>query len=156
MPPNIRLHLLTTTSIKQQIMGKAKDLYAVLQLGRNSSKSQIKSSFHRLSLKYHPDKTQSSDITARNYYRDILEAYQTLKDPKRRRLYDMSLKTRSLPTPRVSELKPIYKATRYRERDQITGESPKAVAAGLTKEETIINAVVLITGIVIFIFISFY
>ncbi|CAL8318516.1 unnamed protein product [Lota lota] len=62
------------------------DFYHILGVPRDASERQIKKAFHKLAMKYHPDKNKSPD--AESKFRDIAEAYETLSDDKRRREYD--------------------------------------------------------------------
>jgi DnaJ-class molecular chaperone len=60
------------------------DPYEVLGLNRTASNEEIKQSYKRLALKFHPDKTQGDDIP----FKRINEAYQILKDPITKQIYD--------------------------------------------------------------------
>ncbi|KAI5614925.1 dnaJ-like subfamily B member 9 isoform X1 [Silurus asotus] len=63
-----------------------KDHYEILGVPKDASERQIKKAFHKLAMKYHPDKNKSPDAEAK--FREIAEAYETLSDSKRRREYD--------------------------------------------------------------------
>ncbi|XP_042571360.1 dnaJ homolog subfamily B member 9a [Cyprinus carpio] len=65
-----------------------KDYYDILGVPKDASERQIKKAFHKLAMKYHPDKNKSPD--AETKFREIAEAYETLSDEKRRREYDQS------------------------------------------------------------------
>lgn len=71
--------------ITELILAK-KDYYDILGVPRDATERQIKKAFHRLAMKYHPDKNKSPD--AETKFREIAEAYETLSDEKRRREYD--------------------------------------------------------------------
>ncbi|XP_038609022.1 dnaJ homolog subfamily B member 9 [Tachyglossus aculeatus] len=60
--------------------------YDLLGVPRTASERQIKKAFHKLAVKYHPDKNKSPDAEAK--FREIAEAYETLSDENRRREYD--------------------------------------------------------------------
>ncbi|XP_072509129.1 dnaJ homolog subfamily B member 9 [Notamacropus eugenii] len=60
--------------------------YDVLGVPKSASERQIKKAFHKLAMKYHPDKNKSPD--AETKFREIAEAYETLSDANRRREYD--------------------------------------------------------------------
>ena len=65
---------------------KYKDYYASLGLERGASEEQIKKAYRRLARKYHPD--VSKEAGAEEKFKEIAEAYQTLKDPEKRAAYD--------------------------------------------------------------------
>ncbi|XP_023688471.2 dnaJ homolog subfamily B member 9a [Paramormyrops kingsleyae] len=71
--------------ITEFILAK-KDYYEILGVPKDASERQIKKAFHKLAMKYHPDKNKSPNAEAR--FREIAEAYETLSDDKRRREYD--------------------------------------------------------------------
>jgi molecular chaperone DnaJ len=63
------------------------DLYIVLGVAPGASTSEIKRAYRRLSRRYHPG-INPGDAAAESLFRRILEAYETLMDPERRRQYD--------------------------------------------------------------------
>lgn len=63
------------------------DHYAVLGVPRTASEREIIRAYRHLALQTHPDRT-GGDPQAESRYREINEAYQVLKDPERRALYD--------------------------------------------------------------------
>ncbi len=65
---------------------KYKDYYKILGVKRNTDKADIKKSFRRLARKYHPD--VSKDANAEEKFKEINEAYEVLKDDKKRAQYD--------------------------------------------------------------------
>jgi molecular chaperone DnaJ len=65
------------------------DFYIVLGLQRTASQSDVKRAYRRLARRYHPD-INPGDHAAEALFRRILEAYETLVDPDRRRRYDRS------------------------------------------------------------------
>lgn len=67
------------------------DYYEILGVSRQSTSDEIKKSYRKLSLKYHPDKNNGDD---RNF-KNINEAYQTLNDPQKKKMYDMQQNGRS-------------------------------------------------------------
>lgn len=64
--------------------------YNLLGVPRTAEVGQIKIAFRKLALVYHPDKNKSP--RAAEIFRKILEAYDTLRDTKKREEYDKSLK----------------------------------------------------------------
>ncbi|XP_044310489.1 dnaJ homolog subfamily B member 9 [Varanus komodoensis] len=64
----------------------AESYYDVLGIPKNASDRQIKKAFHKLAMKYHPDKNKSPGAEAK--FREIAEAYETLSDENKRREYD--------------------------------------------------------------------
>jgi curved DNA-binding protein len=65
---------------------KYTDYYAALGLERGASAEDIKKAYRRLAQKYHPDVSKEPGAEAR--FKEIGEAYQTLKDPEKRAAYD--------------------------------------------------------------------
>ena len=63
-----------------------KDYYAALGVERNASAEDIKKAYRRLAHKYHPDISQDPEGEAR--FKEIQEAYATLKTPEKREAYD--------------------------------------------------------------------
>ncbi|XP_037616676.1 dnaJ homolog subfamily B member 9-like [Sebastes umbrosus] len=71
--------------ISEFILAK-RDYYEILGVPRDAPERLIKKAFHKLALKYHPDRNKEPDAEAK--FREIAEAYETLSDDKRRREYD--------------------------------------------------------------------
>ncbi len=64
-----------------------KDYYKVLGLGRDASEDDIKKSYRKLAMQYHPDKN-SGDKAAEERFKEASEAYEVLRDPQKRELYN--------------------------------------------------------------------
>ena len=62
------------------------DYYKILEIESSASESEIKKSYRRLALKYHPDKNQSQG--AKEYFILLNIAHETLSDPSKRNQYD--------------------------------------------------------------------
>ena len=67
---------------------KQQNLYFLLGLKKDAEPAQIKSSYKKLALKWHPDKNQGSE-EATEMFKDISEAYAILSNPARRKRYDL-------------------------------------------------------------------
>ncbi len=65
---------------------KYKDYYAILGLERGASLADVKGAYRKLAHKYHPDVSKDPEVEAK--FKEISEAYQTLKDPEKRAAYD--------------------------------------------------------------------
>jgi curved DNA-binding protein len=63
-----------------------KDYYKIMGLKRDASKEEIKRAYRKLARKYHPD--ISKEPAAEANFKEVAEAYEVLKDPKRRATYD--------------------------------------------------------------------
>ena len=64
-----------------------KDFYEILGLPKNASDSEIKKSYRKLAMKYHPDRNQG-DKEAEKKFKEASSAYEILKDPEKRSAYD--------------------------------------------------------------------
>ncbi|NXQ32892.1 DNJB8 protein, partial [Alaudala cheleensis] len=67
------------------------DYYKVLGLQKDASQDDIKKSYHKLALKWHPDKNPRNKEEAEKKFKEIVEAYEILSDPQKRSVYDKSL-----------------------------------------------------------------
>ena len=65
-----------------------KEYYEILGIAKDASLDDIKSTYRRLALKYHPDKNPG-DQEAEEQFKLISEAYQVLSDSEKRQLYDL-------------------------------------------------------------------
>ena len=65
---------------------KYKDYYATLGVGRTAGADEIKKAYRKLARKFHPD--VSKEAGAEEKFKDVAEAYETLKDPEKRAAYD--------------------------------------------------------------------
>jgi curved DNA-binding protein len=65
---------------------KYSDYYAALGVERGASQEEIKKAYRRLAQKYHPDVSKEPEAEER--FKQIAEAYGTLKDPEKRAAYD--------------------------------------------------------------------
>jgi len=79
-----------------------KDYYNILGVEPDASDDEVKKMYHKLSKKYHPD-ANITDPDLRTWsearMKELNEAYDTLKDPVKRALYD---RRRHNPGPRPS------------------------------------------------------
>ena len=63
-----------------------KDYYKILGVSRGSTDEEIKKSYRKLALKFHPDKNQTAGAEER--FKEIGEAYDVLSDSKKKQIYD--------------------------------------------------------------------
>jgi len=63
------------------------DFYEMLGVSSDTDEKGLKSAFRKLAMKYHPDRNPGDDA-AEAKFKELNEAYETLKDPQKRAAYD--------------------------------------------------------------------
>jgi curved DNA-binding protein CbpA len=66
---------------------RLKDYYRTLEVNPLATADELKRSFRRLALQYHPDRNAGNPF-AEGHFREIKEAYDVLSDEKSRKKYD--------------------------------------------------------------------
>lgn len=68
-------------------MATKKDYYEVLGVNKDASEEEIKKSYRKLAMKYHPDRNPDNP-KAEEQFKEAKEAYETLMDDQKRAAYD--------------------------------------------------------------------
>ena len=68
-------------------MGSKRDYYEILGVERNSTENDMKAAYRKLAFKYHPDRNPG-DKQAEESFKEAAEAYEVLRDPQKRQIYD--------------------------------------------------------------------
>ncbi|XXG47467.1 hypothetical protein AAC387_Pa02g2111 [Persea americana] len=64
------------------------DYYSILKVNRNVTDEDLKKSYRRLAMKWHPDKNRNSKKEAEAKFKQLSEAYEALSDPQKKAVYD--------------------------------------------------------------------
>src|SRR4030042_4148347 len=67
-------------------MSAKRDYYETLGVPRTASIDEIKTSYRKLAMQYHPDRNKNAD--AEEKFKEISEAYAVLSDDEKRKQYD--------------------------------------------------------------------
>jgi molecular chaperone DnaJ len=68
-------------------LANKRDFYDILGVARNATDDEIKKSYRKLAMKYHPDRNPDSK-EAEDKFKEAKEAYEMLSDPQKRAAYD--------------------------------------------------------------------
>src|SRR5690625_4597755 len=71
-----------------------KDYYYILGIRPDASRSEIRSAYRKLSLKFHPDKNKG-DPFFEKHFKEILEAFEVLYNEDEKRNYDQRYKSKN-------------------------------------------------------------
>ena len=73
-------------------MANKRDYYEVLGVSKNATEQEIKSAYHKLAVRYHPDKqagkSDAEKKEAEEKFKECSEAYEVLSDKDKRANYD--------------------------------------------------------------------
>jgi len=64
-----------------------RDYYEILGVDRGADESTIKSAYRKKAMQFHPDRNPG-DKSAEENFKEATEAYEVLKDPNKRNMYD--------------------------------------------------------------------
>ncbi|XP_076256680.1 dnaJ homolog subfamily C member 5 homolog isoform X3 [Rhynchophorus ferrugineus] len=72
---------------KRKLSTQGDSLYEILALPKTASGEEIKKTYRRLALKYHPDKNPNNPDAA-DKFKEVNRAHRILSDPTKRNIYD--------------------------------------------------------------------
>jgi DnaJ-class molecular chaperone len=64
------------------------DYYQMLGVAKNATEEQIKKTYRKLAMKYHPDRNRGNEKWANEKFKEVNEAFSVLGYPEKRRQYD--------------------------------------------------------------------
>ena len=80
------LKIIRISYIRLLILMQNKDYYQILEVSPNASPEEIRRSFRKLALLYHPDKNNGDNL-AEERFKEIKEAYEILSNTRKRQDY---------------------------------------------------------------------
>ena len=89
-------------------MNKNKDYYELLGIDKNSTEKEIKLAYRKLAKKYHPD-LNKTDPHAKEKFIEIKEAYDTLINPEKRKIYNQLINN-----PHTFDWSDLFRITDFR------------------------------------------
>lgn len=69
-------------------MSQKRDYYEVLGVSKNATDDELKRAYRKLAKQYHPDANPDNKEEAEKKFKEINEAYETLSDSQKRKMYD--------------------------------------------------------------------
>jgi len=78
--------------------------YAILGIPPDADEEAIRTAYRALARRYHPDAGEGSSPER---FREVVDAYETLSDPERRRIYDLELGDRPSRIVPIEPLRPV-------------------------------------------------
>lgn len=69
-------------------MAQKRDYYEVLGVDKSATDEELKKAYRKLAKKYHPDANIDNKAEAEAKFKEVNEAYETLSDSQKRRMYD--------------------------------------------------------------------
>jgi curved DNA-binding protein CbpA len=111
------------------------DYYEILEITKQATANEVKAAYYQLAKKYHPDRYRQpeySDLRSQleTLFTKITQAYDTLREPASRAIYEDKMKKAPKSAPAVEARTP---ATRLSEGVRIEAEPPRPVRRGSTK-----------------------
>ena len=69
-------------------MAQKRDYYEVLGVSKTATDDELKRAYRKLAKQYHPDANPDNKEEAEKKFKEINEAYETLSNPQKRKMYD--------------------------------------------------------------------
>lgn len=79
---------LFSLAVLASVAAAGRDFYKILGLKKGAKDRDIKKAYHKMALKWHPDKNPDNKDVATKRFEEIALAYEVLSDEEKRKIYD--------------------------------------------------------------------
>ena len=103
----MRLRSQDFNRIKAMFVKETGQAFKILEVSPKATNEEIKKAYKKKALQWHPDRNREKPKLAESKFKDINEAYETLSNSEKRRIYDLYGST-GIPKPYIPQPSPFH------------------------------------------------